>query len=199
MGTTGSVEECDLPIIPDCIDKTTYCSHPPTVPNGAEKEFIHQPNSNFDNTPSTMLTYSCTELGFAFDYSVDSAAKSFAFAHNIFKLTMVCTESGFWNVSDKVEDETCINQQGDGTCQSVNIPGCVDRGVYCEKLTAPNKAILEFIEGPNPSNTAMVDTKLRVSCLGENHYFDYSTPSNLISYHYSKNINNITLKCSHYG
>ena len=49
-------------------------------------------------------------------------------------------KTSYWVPSDKVQDgnvKTCINEQADGSCESIHIPECVDRTVKCSALPNP--------------------------------------------------------------
>jgi hypothetical protein len=215
----GIDEKCLQPIIPNCVDRTAYCTTPPEMPSGAFKVIIEQPVMTYQNITNTTITYSCETPGYAFGYSIDSTAQSFAFTHNIASLTIICNNAGyaatminslkiqfnynqsflrFWNVSDQVEGETCVEPQLDGTCTSVAIPECVDRRVYCND---PPELIIghrEVISG-NLDSITLYGSQLRYECQEKDHHFDYQTPTDLQSFYYSTNINNISVKCNFNG
>ena len=54
--------------------------------------------------------------------------------------TYLLLKTSYWVPSDKVQDgnvKTCINEQADGSCESIHIPECVDRTVKCSALPNP--------------------------------------------------------------
>mgnify|MGYP003310608978 CR=1 FL=1 len=67
---------------------------------------------------------------------------------------------------------TCINEQPDGSCEEVRVPGCADRTVRCEALPNPNNvqtnngcdgcaAQMDIIGTPPNSNDLQVlDTEI---------------------------------------
>jgi len=96
-------------------------------------------------------------------------------------------------------DETCFDPQSDGSCKQIYIPDCVDRTVYCSQLPSPSGAIMSVLAQSNSKNLSQLGTSVMFSCPLEEWYFNYSTPLNLTSYFYSKNIKNTTLTCNIYG
>jgi len=40
-----------------------------------------------------------------------------------------------------MEGETCLGKQSDGSCQTVYIPDCVDRNVYCSNVSTPARQV----------------------------------------------------------
>ena len=66
--------------IPECIDKTVYCSKPPYILNGLNDI------SNWKYTNGTKVYYECINPGHFFDYSVGYTGIS--------KLEAECTSNG---------------------------------------------------------------------------------------------------------
>lgn len=94
--------------------------------------------------------------------------------------------------------ETCVNKMSDGSCQSIFIPDCEDRNVYCSNLQKPANSTKILITQPVPGLNIM-GTVVTFTCTNRNWYFNYTTPPNLVSFYYSTNINTSTLSCNNYG
>lgn len=91
--------------------------------------------------------------------------------------------------------ETCIGPQADGSCSDVYIPDCVDRTIYCNPLPSFSNAAVDILNEPDPLSPNILNSSYRLTCTGDNHYFDYSVPTDLVSFYYSTNINETTLTC----
>lgn len=94
--------------------------------------------------------------------------------------------------------ETCVNKLSDGSCQSIFIPDCEDRNVYCSSLQKPANASKAFLAQPVPGLN-IFGTVVTFTCTNRNWYFNYSVPANLVSYYYSNNMNTATLTCNSFG
>ncbi len=102
-------------------------------------------------------------------------------------------------MSDQVEGETCQGVQADGSCESIEIPDCEDRNVYCNELPALTVAELTYSNIPDPAALTLVDTSVNIKCTEENWHFDYAVQTDFVSFHYSNNINELNLTCTEYG
>lgn len=173
------------------------CQYPPPAePGNGTIAVLKSLNRQTHQQAETKLTYTCDFPGWAFDYSYDETLPSFAYTTNIDNITITCNYSTYWEYDNGIDGETCINEQPDGTCGKIVIPECVDRSVYCKPLTTPGGAVKELIEQPNTDNEYEYGTKIQFTCPLPSHYFDYSVPSDLISFFYSTNINTTILTCN---
>ena len=107
------------------------------MPTGAYNTTIKSLDPRTNDQAETILTYTCSQQGWAFNYPYDESQPSFAFTENVHEITITCKYSKYWEYDYGKEGETCINQQPDGTCERIYIPDCQDRGVYCKPLTTP--------------------------------------------------------------
>lgn len=87
-------------------------------------------------------------------------------------------------------------------CLSPEIPSCIDTNIYCRTppgapqdgvRTDTNRPVVE--DGYDNFN----GTEIVYTCPTLNWYFDYILPDPFVSYFYSTNINNITIKCNEDG
>ena len=72
-----------------------FCSPPPSTPFGSLKKFLNQTDQRYDNVEGTIIEYKCQNVGFAFNYSVDPNAISFAETKNIEELDITCNDAGY--------------------------------------------------------------------------------------------------------
>ena len=118
-------------------------------------------------------------------------------------------------MSDLAEEEpikTCMGQQADGSCQSVVLPECEDRNVYCSEL--PDHTNLADVLEPdrywkgqgadpttNPNKNRIMGVQLQYKCGSSGYYFDYALPDPFISFHsdYTTNIKQAIFTCNNYG
>ena len=87
--------------------------------------------------------FCCFVGGYAFDYSTEPGAASFAFTTNIEEFTVTCNDKGFWEATKMIDFgdvRTCLGQQADKSCTSIHIATCVDRNVYCSVLPYPSNS-----------------------------------------------------------
>ena len=169
---------------------------PPTVPLDAAITVVKSFDHDTNDQAETVLTYTCSQPGWAFNYPYDESKPSFAFTVNIHEITITCHYSKYWEYDNGIEDETCINNQPDGTCERIALAECVDRSVYCKPLSTPENATKALIVQPNSENEYENGTEVQFTCPQSEHYFDYSIPADLVSFFYSTNINTITLSCN---
>ena len=107
-----------------------------------------------------------------------------------------------WLITDGVRGENCDPSldANDNVCQDVTQPQCVDRTIRCTALpTNFGNADISVINAPNPDDPTEYGTVIQWTCLGRNHYFNFSVPDDLISFYYSNNINVTTLTCNRDG
>ena len=173
-------------------------SLPPSTPADGNIEIIKSLDPVTDDQAETVLTYTCSKQNWAFNYPYDESQPSFAFTNNIENITITCNYSGYWEYDNGIDGETCINEQPDGTCETIVIPDCQDRSVYCKPLATPANSSKYIIEQPNADNEFEYGTKIQFTCPQYSHYFDYSVPEDLVSFFYSTNINTTTLSCNEY-
>ena len=72
-----------------------FCAPPPSTPLGSLKKFLSKSDKRYDNVAGTIIEYKCANVGFAFNYSTDPNAISFAFTKNIEKLDITCNDGGY--------------------------------------------------------------------------------------------------------
>ena len=145
------------------------------------------------NQAETILEYVCEKDNWAFAYPYDTTKPSFFFTNNVNNITITCNYSGYWEYDFGIEDSTCIGRQADGTCETIAIPDCEDRTVYCQPLETPDNSTRELLMQPNNQNELEFGTKIQFSCPQYAHYFDYAIPDGTSSFYYSTNINTTTL------
>ncbi len=199
-GTAGNpIEDCDRPKIPKCVDKNKYCTDPPPIPKFAKRNDINVAAPGYKTHPGTVYYYYCPLSNWAFDYTYDESQPSYFFTNNVNNMTITCDPEGFWKVDFPMEGETCINKQPNGTCESVFIPDCVDRTVYCKNINTPGGADRTLLNQPNSNNEREYSTIINFKCPEINWFFGYSLPVPFISYAYSTNIGNTNITCNEYG
>ena len=94
--------------------------------------------------------------------------------------------TGFWDVDNFVEGETCINPQpNSGGCEKIYIPECVDRNIYCKDviITSSENITKEPVERPDSNSELVYGTVYDYGCK-HNMVFDYSLPDPFISFFY---------------
>ena len=113
---------------------------PPTVPLNANRTVVKSFDQDTNDQAETVLTYTCSQPGWAFNYPYDESKPSFAFTVNIHEITITCNYSKYWEYDNGIKNETCINKQPNGTCERIALAECVDRSVYCKPLSTPENA-----------------------------------------------------------
>ena len=165
-------------------------------------EYLEEPNPNNHRQWGTKIQLTCEERNHYFDFSVPADLVSFFYSNNINRTTMYCNKDTYWVFEDGyVEGETCSSAKTDEMwCKSVVQPNCVDRTVRCGALQSVfGGADKELLAEPNPDDHTEYGTSIRLTCPQRNYYFDFSVPSDLVSYFYSNNINETVITCNRDG
>ena len=76
---------------------------------------------------------------------------------------------------------------------------CVDRTVQCSILPSFLNIDVEYLHGQVEDEVPLWNTTVQLTCSEENYYFDFPVPDDLVSFHYSNNINSTTLACNEFG
>ena len=173
-------------------------SPPPEQPQAGTLTVIKTLDPDTNQQAETILKYECEKDNWAFAYPYDTTKPSFFFTNNVNNITITCNYSGYWEYDFGIEDSTCIGRQADGTCETIAIPDCEDRTVYCQPLETPDNSTRELLMQPNNQNELEFGTKIQFSCPQYAHYFDYAIPDGTSSFYYSTNINTTTLTCNEY-
>ena len=129
---------CEDVIIPECVDRAILCTTPPT-PARADIVFNSRPDPlRFEY--ETEIQYTCPDRNHYFDYPVPEDFISFHYTDNINTIDISCTKEGNWEVTGGLDGLTCedqieVNSTDNSTtvfrCDTVTIPDCEDRTVYC--------------------------------------------------------------------
>lgn len=106
-----------------------------------------------------------------------------------------------WTISNGVIGESCPSSSHptDNVCSEISQPLCVDRTIRCTPLPDFGISDVAVLNAPNSDDLTEFGTIIQVTCLGRNHYFDFSVPDDLISFYYSTNINQTTFTCNRDG
>ena len=86
----------------------------------------------------------------------------------------------------------------DGSCQSIFIPDCVDRNVYCSNVTSPANSTKSILVPTASNGLSILGTSFKFIC-PQNFFFNYSLPKNFTSFYYATNVNSSTVTCNKYG
>ena len=82
----------------------------------------------------TSIEYFCPDRNHYFDYPVDEPFISFYYSTNINSINVTCNPNAIWDVVGGQDGLTCDDTDTNSTeitCQTLSIPDCVDRTVYC--------------------------------------------------------------------
>ena len=104
----------------------------------------------------------------------------------------------FWEVLGGVEGETC-SSSGHATehwCKSVQIFPCVDRTIHCNAIPSFLNNEVTILNEEEEGSLTILGTSIGLTCTGENYYFDFSVPDDLVSFYYSNNVNETTITCN---
>ena len=191
---------CESIVIPHCEDRSVECE-PLSLPDGAIKEIIRQPNIENEIEFQTEIQFTCQGSQHYFNYSVPDDFTSFYYTNNIDTITLKCNEFKYWTVQNGIDGETCSNkfpESEDLHCEFVNIPACSDRAILCSDPPMPAKSKIDFIIRPDPERFEH-NTRVQYTCPDRNHFFDYEVGDEFISYFYTENVNAINITCNHNG
>ena len=128
---------CEDVIIPECVDRAIVCSEPP-MPARANIIFSDRPNPD-GYEYKTKIDYKCPDR-YYFDYPVPDDFISYHYTNNIDNIDVECTQDGNWEVKGGIQGLTCedsmeVNSDDNSStifnCQSLTIPDCEDRTIYC--------------------------------------------------------------------
>ena len=130
----------------------------------------------------------------SFDYS-----NSFGIVQQI---NLTCELDETWRVSGGPVGETCAEATGEvERCLIPEVPDCVDKNKYCSypPMSPPLGKMLEK-ERPVDDYLTVPGTTMYYYCPTPNWAFNYGyDEDNFVSYHFTKNINEMTITCNDQG
>ena len=130
----------------------------------------------------------------SFDYS-----NSFGIVQQI---NLTCELDETWKVSGGPVGETCEGATGEvERCLIPKIPDCVDKNKYCSyPPMLPASGKMQELERPLDDYLTVPGTKMYYYCPTPKWAFNYGYDEvNFVSYHFTKNINNLTITCNDQG
>ena len=98
-----------------------------------------------------------------------------------------------------IQGENCAESEHANPtwCKNFYQPLCVDRTIRCNNLQRSfGSADAQYLDEPNSRDHSEWGTRLQLTCLEKNFFFDFSVPDDLISFYYSNNINITTMYCN---
>ena len=188
---------CERILIPDCVDRTVYCN-PLDSPHNSSKTILQQPDKENEVESDTQIMFTCPQYQHYFDYSVPDDLVSYYYSTNINVTILTCNDHKFWTVKNGLNGETCVDKKsGDDElwCEYVMIPECVDRKILCSDPPMPERSMITYLNKPH-ENVFEYKTEINYKCTDRNHYFDYPVPQDFVSFHYTTNVDDITVKCT---
>jgi len=99
---------CSTVYIPDCADRTIFCSEPP-FPERSVMNFTIKTNPNSNREYGTKIEYSCPERLHFFDYPVGDNFISYYYTKNINAINVTCNQDGWASISWVLENQKSSN------------------------------------------------------------------------------------------
>ena len=115
---------------------------------------------------------------------------------------LTCFLYSQWAITNGIRGENCATSTHatDNVCEDVIQPQCVDRTIRCNPLPGGfGNEEITVVASPNTDDLTEFGTIIQWACPDKFHYFNYSIPADLISFHYSTNINETAFTCNQDG